>query len=129
MRKFDEGEGWNDLGMNLMGVNKMKGVVPQGVSALHFMLWKFTLIQLTLNSLQGCPINPHEIIDRAVRRLHRRTKTLEYELQCEYCKSDARETELSLGKFNNRVKGIGYFNQDGKLILHEALLEAIAIAT
>ena len=82
MRNFDEGYAWDDVRMNLFGVNHMKGVVPEGTSTLHFMLWKHTLIQLTLSSLRGTEVKASEIIDRAVLRLQRRVKALGYEVQC-----------------------------------------------
>ena len=57
MRKFDEEKAWDDVRMNLFGVNDMKGIVPEGTSTLHFMLWKHTLIQLTLASLRGTDVS------------------------------------------------------------------------
>ena len=108
--------------------NKMKGIIPQGTSALHFMLWKFLLIQLTLKSIKGTPIDPLEIIDKAVLRLHRRTKSLAYEISCECCKAEARENNPNISKFAKRLEGIGHI-EDNKIILNDVLQTAIDLAT
>ena len=50
MREFDDGHAWDDMNMNLFGINDMKGVVKEGTSTLHFMLWKHLIIQLTMSS-------------------------------------------------------------------------------
>ena len=128
MRVFDGGTAWDDVRLNLFGVNDMKGVLPEGTSTLHFMLWKHTLIQLTMNSLNGTPVNASEIIDKAVLRLHKRVKALEYNITCEYCRSDARKSEVDLGKYRKRLEGIGSIDDGGRVTLHPDLQTVIDLA-
>jgi hypothetical protein len=128
MRKFDGGEAWDDIRLNLFGVNDMKGIIPQGTSALHFMLWKHALIQITLCSLKGLKVNAEDIIDKAVLRLQKRIKTLEYGIRCAYCKGDARATEVKLDTLRKRLEGIGDIDEKGKVTLHEDLQIAIEMA-
>ena len=128
MRKFDGSDAWDDIRMNLFGVNDMKGVIPQGTSALHFMLWKHALIQLTMCSLKGIKVNAEEIIDKAVLRLQKRIKTLEYNVRCAYCKGDARGEDVKLDAFRKRLEGIGDIDEKGKVTLHRDLQIAIEMA-
>ena len=127
MRTFDGGTDWDDARMNLFGVNDMMGVIPEGTSTLHFMLWKHTLIQLTMKALKGEPVSPLAIIDKATLRVLKRVKALEYEIRCEYCKSEARETAPKLGKFKARIEGIGNISDEGRVYLHEKLKEIIEL--
>ena len=128
MRKFDGGEAWDDIRLNLFGVNDMKGIIPQGTSALHFMLWKHALIQITLCSLKGVKVNAEDIIDKAVLRLQKRIKTLEYGIQCAYCKGDARAQDVRLDSFRKRLEGIGDIDEKGRVILDKDLQIAIEMA-
>ena len=80
LRTFDEAYGWNNARMNLLGVNDMKGIIPEGTSTLHFVMWKFILIQLTMFSLKGIPIDPYKIIECGLKRLNKRLKSVRHEI-------------------------------------------------
>ena len=102
---------------------------PLATSTLHFMLWKFTLIQLTQASLHGKPISPTDIIDRACQRVNRRIKSLQYEIHCEFCRAQSRESEPSLQKFSTKLAGIGEVDPlNGTVTLHVALKNILALA-
>jgi hypothetical protein len=129
MREFDGGGVWDDVQMNLFGVNDMKGIIPSGTSTLHFMLWKFTLIQLTQASLQGKPISPTSIIDRACLRVNRRVKALQHEIHCEFCRAQSRECEPSLQKIITKLAGLGEVDPlNGAVTLRDILKNTIALA-
>ena len=121
MRKFDNGKVWNDTRLNLFGVNDMKGVIPEGTSTLHFMLWKHILINLTLNSIQGTPIDPLAIIDRACIRLYKRIKSIFFEIQAHKCTCEATERQPNFHRFARRVEGIGTVDDTGRVHIHEDL--------
>ena len=118
MRKFDRGSTWEDVKLNLFGVNEMKGTVPRGTSALHFILWKFVLIQLTMLSLKNEPLRIEDIITQACKRLAKRVKAQEYEMRCEECKAQSRDSQMSYSKFVTRLEGIATV-ADGKIVLHD----------
>ena len=108
----------------------MKGIIPSGTSTLHFMLWKFTLIQLTQASLHGKPINPSVIIDHACQRVNRRIKALQHDIHCEFCKAQSRDCEPSLQRFSTKLAGIGEVDpQNGTVKLHTALQSILALAS
>ena len=121
MRKFDGGTRWDDARLNLLGVNDMKGIPPEGTSTLHFMLWKHILLQMTMWSLKGIPPNVQQIIDRAALRLEKRVFSLEYEITCVYCKAESRSTPPNLRPARRRLKGIGEVLDSGKVELHPEL--------
>ena len=121
MRKFDDGPRWDDARLNLLGVNDMKGIPPEGTSTLHFMLWKHILLQMTMFSLKGIPPDQQQIIDKAVLRLEKRISALEYDITCMYCKSESRDTPPNLKPATRRLKGIGEVLDTGKIKLHPEL--------
>jgi hypothetical protein len=127
MRKFDKAERWDDARMNLLGINAFKGVIPEGTSALHFMLWKFTLIALTKKSLEGDPIVPTDIIDKAMRRLREKIKAVRYSITKEKTKSESRGTTPDFRKFKRYIEGIGTVTQEGGLQLHDELVTLFSI--
>ena len=106
---------------NLLGVNAFKGVIPEGTSALHFMLWKFMLIALTKNSLDGDPITPTDIIDRAMKRLREKIKATRYAITLEINRSESRGKDPDFKRFRRYIAGIGTVEQDGALKLHDEL--------
>ena len=128
MRKFDKGSGWDDARRNLLGVNDMKGIPPEGTSTLHFMIWKHILIQMTAWSLNHVPPNAQQIIDRAVLRLEKRISAIKYEITCEYCTSESRGTALNLSKARRRLEGIAEISESGQVILHSELSELLEVA-
>ena len=125
MRKFDGGPRWDDARLNLLGVNDMKGILPEGTSTLHFMLWKHIIIQLTLCSLQHVTPDVYQIIDKAVLRLEKRVSALQYEITCTLCKSESRGVAPNLKPARRRLKGIGEILDSGKLLLRTELLQLI----
>ena len=125
MRKFDHGEHWDDARLNLLGVNEMKGVPPEGTSTLHFMLWKHTLIQMTMWSLKKVPPDVHQIIDRAVLRLEKRISALQYEITCTFCKSESRGSKPNLGTAKRRVQGIGEVTDSGRIVYNTDFLNLL----
>ena len=121
MRKFDGGTRWDDENLNLLGVNDMKGIPPEGTSTLHFMLWKHILIQMTLCSLKNVPPDSQTIINNAVLRLEKRISALQYEITCTFCKAESRSTPPNLKPAGSRLKGIGDVLDSGKIKLHSDL--------
>jgi len=121
MRKFDGAKEWNDTRMNLLGVNAFKGVIPEGTSALHFMLWKFTLIALTKAGMEGAPIVPNSIIDSAMRRLREKIKSIRYSVTLEKTRCESREVKPDYRRFRRFLEGIGDVTEDGAVRLNDEL--------
>ena len=67
LRAFDEGIAWNDLRLNLMGITSQGGVVPPGLSMLHFVAWKFIILALTLKGVENRPFDPHTTLESISR--------------------------------------------------------------
>ena len=129
MRQFDGAESWDDTRMNLLGVNPFKGVIPEGTSALHFNLWKFTLIALTKASLEGAPIMPSYIIDSAMRRLRGKIQALSYSISTEKNRCDSRGTVPDFRKYNKLLEGIGSVTPEGYISLEEDLKTLFLLAS
>ena len=125
---FDGGSRWDDARLNLLGVNDMKGVPPEGTSTLHSMLWKHVLIQMTMKSLKGVIPDIQQIINKAVLRLEKRVSSQEYEITCMYCKAESRSTPPNLRPARRRLKGIGEVLDSGKIQLHPDLITLLHIA-
>ena len=125
MRAFDGGERWDDARLNLLGVNDMKGIPPEGTSTLHFMLWKHILIQMTAFSLNNVPPQVQQIIDRAVLRLEKRINALKYDITCTFCQSESRSTTPNLKHARRKLQGIGDVLDSGKVELHPELAHLI----
>ena len=124
LRVFDGGQRWDDLKLNLFGINEMKGRVPDGTSALHFMAWKFILIQMTQMSLKKQAFDSEEIIKYAVRRLHSRVKTAEYRITMIRNKAFAQNSTPNYGTIARWTEGIAEVHKDsGVLTPHEALVD------
>jgi hypothetical protein len=128
MRKFDGGSRWDDARLNLLGVNEMKGIPPEGTSTLHFVLWKHILIQMTLLSLKKIPPDTQQIINRAMLRLEKRISALQYEVTCMFCKAESRSTSPNLTFARRKLKGIGDVLDSGKVILHPDLASLLHAA-
>ena len=128
MRKFDGGSRWDDARRNLMGMNDMKGVVPEGTSTLHFMLWKHILLQMTMYSLKNVPPDVHQIINRALLRLEKRISSAQYEITCSLCQAESRSTPPNLKPARRRLKGIGDVLDSGKVVLHPDLVALLHAA-
>ena len=122
MRKFDGGTRWDDARLNLLGVNDMKGIPPEGTSTLHFMLWKHILIQMTMWSLKHVPPDVQQIINKAVLRLEKRISSIQYEITCIYCTAESRSTPPNLRTPRRRLQGIGEVLDSGKVELHPDLV-------
>ena len=112
----------------------MKGGIPEGTSTLHFIMWKFILIQLTILSLKGVPIDSNKIIKHGLRRLNNRIKTVRYEITRTKNKVAAKYKEMSeerkkanpilpeLNKFSRWVEGLGKI-ENNELVLKKELTE------
>ena len=124
LRVFDKGQRWDDRKLNLFGINDMKGRIPDGTSALHFMMWKFILIQMTQMSLKKQAFDSEEIIKYAVRRLHSRVKTAEYKIIMIRNKAFAQSKSPDYGTIARWTEGIADIHKDsGVLTPHEALVD------
>ena len=67
LREIDGGEKWNQIPLNLLGVTTMGGVVPPGISVIHFCVWKQIIIELMSSTF-----NPRAVLARAISRLQDR---------------------------------------------------------
>ena len=110
--------------LNLFGINDMKGRIPDGTLALHFMMWKFILIQMTQMSLKKQAFDSEEIIKYAVRRLHSRVKTAEYKIIMIRNKAFAQSKSPDYGTIARWTEGIADIHKDsGVLTPQEALVD------
>ena len=106
----------------------MRGVIPEGTSTLHFILWKFIIIELTMVSLKGKPFSSEDIIEPGLRRLARKLNGVQYAMTCAKNKTDSRHSKAEgetpptdYSKFEKWVAGIATV-VDGKLQLADDLL-------
>jgi len=111
MRKFDEGDKWDEVKLNLFGM-RQRGV-ETGVSLIHFLLWKFTLIALTKKGKLGIPINTDDIIEWSKKRLQSRLAKLRIRLSKAQSRAAARERTPLVTVERKWVKGIGQIEIDG----------------
>ena len=94
----------------LFGLISDKESLPEGISALLMLVWKFTLIQLTNASMNNTLIDTEAIWDSAVARLRRKIKAKEFTYQKERIRMQGRGKEPKPPTAENKaVKGLGTF--------------------
>ena len=62
----------------LFGLTSDRKTVPEGISALLMLVWKFTLIQLTSASMNDTRVNTDIIWESAIARLRRKIKPTDH---------------------------------------------------
>ena len=89
---------------------------------VHFIIWKFIIIQLTDNSFNGTPVRGDLILDMAQRRIHTRIgKAIQEVNEC-LRKAESRGDEKPrFDHVRSWLKGIGTVDGDGKITLIKKL--------
>ena len=122
LRDIDGGTDWNDSKLNLLGVYENGAVVSKGVSMVHFVVWKFIIIQLTDNSFNGTPIRGDVILDMAQRRIHTRIgKAIQEVRECLRRAEAKGEEKPRLDHVRSWLKGIGTIDAEGNVKLVKKL--------
>ena len=133
LRHIDGGVRWNDQLLNLMGqhhsitrvlsplpveASPSSGIIPPGISLVHFCTWKFILIHLTLASLNGQPFMTDTILSQIRRRIRRKIDSAREGLRIEVVRAEARGIEPKAHKYHKWIKGIGTIVNNRALKLH-----------
>ena len=122
LRDIDEGTDWNDSKLNLLGVYQNGAIVSRGVSMVHFVVWKFIIIQLTDNSFNGTPIRGDAILDMAQRRIHTRIgRAIQEARECLRRAEAKGDVNSRLDHVRAWLKGIGTIDEEGKVTLVKKL--------
>ena len=119
MRKFDKGDRWDDKVLNLVGQYPNLGIIPPGVSLIHFILWKFVLIALTQVAIKGEIFNVQTVIDYARKRVKRRVESARTGLQIIVVQAEARGKEPKYHQYTKWLRGIGTI-VDGEIVLEDS---------
>ena len=94
----------------LFGLTSDRKTIPEGISALLMLVWKFTLIQLTSASMNDTRVNTDNIWESAIARLRRKIKSKEFAHQKERRRMQGRGQEPKPPTAENKaVEGLGTF--------------------
>ena len=107
LRAVDGGGAWDDVALNLFGQRQGGRFVPPGISLLHFIVWKFIIIDMTLLSLKKTPFDITRVLERACARTHRKLSKTRMEVALAVLKAQARDRPPDLRRFNRWLEGIG----------------------
>ena len=124
MREIDGAKNWRDGKLNLLGEFEDRSVVPPGVSLIHFIIWKFILIELTKVGLQGSCFSQDAVLAAAAQRVQKRIAVAEMECRKVELKAKARKTVPDYTKIRKWIKGIGEI-VDGRIKIYEQVLQFV----
>jgi len=124
LRRVDGGVSWDDQVLNLFGHNSFKGIVPPGISMIHFIVWKFILISMTQLSLENKPFVPAEVLKKAKARIKRKIEVARYNLEVLHVRARARGQDLKAPQYRKWTRGIGEI-EDNKIVLYDSIVEWI----
>ena len=97
----------------LFGLTSDRKTVPEGISALLMLVWKFTLIQLTSASMNDTRVNTDNIWESAIARLRRKIKSKEFAHLKERRRMQGRGQEPKPPTAENKaVEGLGTFCEE-----------------
>ena len=91
LRSIDGGEKWDDVKLNIhgerstpniFGERSTKAIVPPGVSLVHFIVWKYLLIELTKTGMGNVYVtfSTGKVLSAATKRLKLRLGAADIEL-------------------------------------------------
>lgn len=95
-------------------------MVDEGVSMVHFVVWKFIFIAITMRSLYGTQVSALDIHERAQKRVRDRLSSLKVRLRTIRIKAQAKEKAPNYRKERKWVAGLGEISVDGEFQAYEA---------
>ena len=116
LRAVDGGERWDDPGLNLhgerstpnmFGERSTRAVIPPGTSLVHFVVWKYILIELTKVGTGNTVFSQTKVLSAAARRLKLRLGAAELEHRKQCANAKARGVEPTFEKLEKWLRGIG----------------------
>ena len=133
LRSIDGEENWDDVKLNMhgerstpnmFGERSTKAIVPPGVSLVHFIVWKYILIELTKTGMGNTTFSTSRVLSAAAKRLKRRlgAADIEHRKRCMY--AIARGEEPTFEKLTKWLHGIGKL-VDGRIVISEKVLEFV----
>ena len=96
--------------------------MPPGVSLVHFVVWKYVLIELTKMGTESHIFSQDTVLKSASKRLERRLKTAEVERLKALQRANARGEVPNFDKIKKWLRGIGDIT-DGKITLKKEVTE------
>ena len=137
LRALEGGGPWLDYHMNLMATGwtdcvaiplggdnvwvPSRKVAPRGISMVHFIMWKFIMIAITANSMDGLPVSALSIIDNARRRVKDRLTKLKVRLSKKVAQALSRCQPVNLAAERKWIEGLGSIDDEGNFEANEAL--------
>ena len=122
MRKFDGGSKWDLRTLNLLGQHLNLRVIDPGISLIHFILWKFTLIAITQVSLNNIAFDPNDIIEKSRSRIRRRIESARVGLRILEVQALARNEEPKHSQYSKWIRGIGKI-ENCKIVLNKQVYD------
>ena len=117
LRPIDGGHSWDDVALNLFGQLPGGKSIPPGVSLMHFIVWKFIIIDMTLLSLKKIPFDISIVLEKACARIQRKLSKTRLEIALEVFKAQARGRPPDLRRYVRWLEGIGKINLDFEIEL------------
>ena len=125
LRLIDEGEKWDEISLNLLGVRERKTLhrtppgslpveavrpyitLPPGQSLIHFCVWKYIIIHMTKLSIHGTPFSTDAVLAQARRRVRKRLDFARQGLRIIAVAAEAKGREPSAPQYKKWLQGIG----------------------
>ena len=117
LRPIDGGHTWDDVALNLFGQLPGGKSIPPGVSLMHFIVWKFIIIDMTMLSLKKIPFDISIVLEKACARIQRKLSKTRLEIALEVFKAQARGRPPDLRRYVRWLEGIGKINLDFEIEL------------
>ena len=95
----------------------MGGVVPPGISVIHFCVWKQIIIELMSSTF-----NPRAVLARAISRLQDRLDAFAKAKDMERLTLLAKGRESSPKSIHKKLNGITHIDSDGDVMMRPDIL-------
>ena len=89
--------------------------LPQSLSDLHLILWKFTLIHFTLVDLQKKPFKTDDVWLSAVRRYASKANKLTHHIRSKQMRAEATNAALDLQPERRSLEPLATIDDDGAI--------------
>ena len=97
----------------LLGVSVPE--LPQAISDLHLIIWKFIIIHFTLVDIDKRPFKTDDVWTGATRRYLSKVNSLQQKVRLEVKDAEARDRPARIRRFNRLLAPLATINADGKI--------------
>ena len=133
LRLVDGGRRWDDLRLNLLGVQQA-GIMKKGVAAVHSFTWKHVIPEMVRVETEGARFQVGAVLRRAAHRYKKREAALQVTINMHVNKQEARQDRPidtiphALDRFAKSLDGIAHLTEEGLIVRNPELESWLATA-